>query len=339
MLGCTVWDILAIPHSTEFPAQLYRASVEQHRNAVEWTSPEGRSVQVYVLPCADSIALLLRDNSVKRTATRGRTRRVSTYPGLFRAHDVTERNVLESCLIEAQKMEVAGQLVFRVAHDFSNLLTVMLSSADMLLADPANRALVQTRAEELKHAALRGSALTRQLLASNRREALRPIHVELNAVVAREERVLRPLLGSQVQLRVAPDDDAGTIYADPDQLGQVLVNLVVNARDAMPNGGTITIETDAMSVRPQDGPRWHGLAPGAYTALVVSDTGIGMDEATKARIFEPFFTTKDPGRGTGLGLAIVSDVVRESGGTMLVESTPGRGSAFIIYWPSAKMAA
>jgi signal transduction histidine kinase len=161
----------------------------------------------------------------------------------------------------------------------------------------------------------------------------------LNAVIAREEDALRPLLGAKVRLRVTPDVRAGMIHADPDQVGQVLVNLVVNARDAMPNGGTITIETDAMSVRPQDGPRWHGLAPGVYSTLVVSDTGVGMDEATKARIFEPFFTTKGSDGGAGLGLAVVSEVVRESGGTILVESTPGRGTAFIIYWPTAALAA
>ncbi|HKG95803.1 MAG TPA: ATP-binding protein [Gemmatimonadaceae bacterium] len=221
----------------------------------------------------------------------------------------------------------------------NNLLLVILASAEMILDAPADQGLAWAEAREIRETALRGAALTRQLLSSSPREAERrpPARVELNAVVRREEQLLRRLLrGTRAELRLALAPEAGAIDADPDQLGRVILNLVVNARDAMPGGGTVTVVTDAVRIGSAGLPQCPELAPAAYALLAVRDTGIGMDETTKARIFEPFFTTKAPGAGTGLGLAIVAEIVRDSGGTIRVESAPGAGSSFVIYWPRAE---
>ena len=252
------------------------------------------------------------------------------------ARDTSAGKRVDARLLQAQKLEGVGLLASSVAHDFNNLLLVILANAGMLLEEPANTKVVEEGANEINAAARRGSALTRQLMFWNRGSAaLQPAHIDLNAVVVQEERILRRLLGRKVQLSIGLTDDAGMIYADPDRIGQALVNLVVNARDAMPEGGTVTIETYTTRIRDRDHSTEMWLPPGVYATLAVRDTGIGMDEATRDRIFEPFFTTKEPAQGTGLGLAIVRDVVLESGGTVAVDSAPGRGSSFLIYWPRA----
>jgi PAS domain S-box-containing protein len=270
---------------------------------------------------------------------------VTAIPFTFEGHpamlsigrDLSDRKFLEARLVEGRRTESASQLVRHVAHDFRNMLLVILGNADMLLDEPENLEQVASGAREIRDAAQRGSALTRQLLFSTRRESLRPTHVELSSIVVREERLLRRMVGSQVQLSVALSPDAGVIHADIDQVAQVVVNLVVNARDAMPDGGTVRIETYPVRVPLEEGSQWEGLPPGVYATLAVRDTGTGMDETTRARIFEPYFTTKGPDRGTGLGLTIVADVVRESGGTIRVESVPGEGTSFVIYWPRATL--
>jgi signal transduction histidine kinase len=205
----------------------------------------------------------------------------------------------------------------------------------MLLEEPANPHLVAQGANEIEAAARRGSALTRQLTEWKRiGTGAQPAYIDLNAVVEKEEPILRRLLSRRITLSIGLSD-VGTIYADPNRIGQALVNLVVNARDAMPDGGTARIETFTTSVLERDKSIRMSLPPGLYTTLAVRDTGIGITEEMKARIFEPFFTTKPVGHGTGLGLAIVADVVKESGGYIAVQSAPGLGTSFLIYWRQA----
>jgi CheY-like chemotaxis protein len=236
-------------------------------------------------------------------------------------------------------MEAIGRLAGGIAHDFNNLLMVMIGRADLLLVqmkegDPALKAI-----EEIQKAAWRAASLTRQLLAFSRKQRLEPKILNLNHSVADMEKMLRRLIGEHITMTVETDPQLGNIKADPGGIEQVLMNLCVNARDAMPNGGSINIST-AGAEFDVPFPMRHGtLAPGRYLLLAVSDTGAGMDSATQARIFEPFFTTKEPGKGTGLGLSTVYGIVQQSGGAVSVYSEPGRGTAFKIYFPVVEEAA
>ena len=250
------------------------------------------------------------------------------------ARDINARKRAEAQLVQTQHLQGVGLLASSVAHDFNNLLLVILASAGMLLEEPTNAQAVAAGANEIEAAARRGSALTRQLMDWKRGgTAAKAAHIDLNALVMKEEPILRRLLTRIVELRIGLSDDVGTIYADPNRVGQALLNLVVNARDAMPEGGTVTIETHVTRVLDRDRSTRVSLAPGVYGTLAVRDTGVGISEEMKARIFEPFFTTKPSGRGTGLGLTIVRDVVRESGGYISLQSEPGVGTSFLIYWP------
>jgi two-component system cell cycle sensor histidine kinase/response regulator CckA len=252
------------------------------------------------------------------------------------ARDINARKRAEARLVQAQHLEGVGLLASSVAHDFNNLLLVILASAGMLLEEPANAQLVAEGANEIEAAARRGSALTRQLMDWNRRDtALRTAYSNLNDVVMKEEPILRRLLTRRTELSIGISEDVGTICADANRVGQALVNLVVNARDAMPDGGTVTIETFTTRVLQRDKSIGASLAPGVYATLAVRDTGVGISDEMKARIFEPFFTTKPSGQGTGLGLTIVRDVVLESGGFIFVQSAPGLGTSFVIYWRRA----
>jgi len=250
------------------------------------------------------------------------------------ARDINMRKHAEARLVQAQHLEGVGLLASSVAHDFNNLLLVILASASMLLEEPANPKLVAEGANEIEAAARRGSALTRQLMDWKRGgTALQLGDVNLNEVVMKEEPILRRLLTRWIELSIGLSEDVGTVYADPNRVGQALVNLVVNARDAMPDGGTVSIETFTTRVLHRDKSISVSLAPGVYATLAVRDTGVGISDEMQARIFEPFFTTKPAGHGTGLGLSIVRDVVRESGGFIFVQSAPGLGTSFVIYWP------
>ena len=250
------------------------------------------------------------------------------------ARDINMRKHAEARLVQAQHLEGVGLLASSVAHDFNNLLLVILASASMLLEEPANPKLVAEGANEIEAAARRGSALTRQLMDWKRGgTALQLRDVNLNEVVMKEEPILRRLLTRWIELSIGLSEDVGTVYADPNRVGQALVNLVVNARDAMPDGGTVSIETFTTRVLHRDKSISVSLAPGVYATLAVRDTGVGISDEMQARIFEPFFTTKPAGHGTGLGLSIVRDVVRESGGFIFVQSAPGLGTSFVIYWP------
>ena len=247
--------------------------------------------------------------------------------------DVTERKSLEAQLVQAQKMEAVGRLAGGVAHDFNNLLGVMLGYSELLLgemdaADPRRQ-----RVSEIKRASDRAASLTRQLLAFSRRQVLTPRVVDLNAVVDSLDKMLRRLIGEDVNLISRLGAEVGRVRIDPNQIDQVLMNLVVNAHDAMPEGGKIILETANLDLRTSQVYENMIIPPGSYVRLAVTDTGMGMDDETRAHIFEPFFTTKEVGKGTGLGLSMVYGIVRQSGGHILSRSRPGKGTTFEIYLP------
>ncbi len=236
-------------------------------------------------------------------------------------------------LAQAQKLEAVGRLAGGIAHDFNNLLTVINASSITILQRLPSGDPNRIDLEEIHSAGERAANLTRQLLAFSRRQILEQEQLDLNTVVLGVGRMLGRLIGEDVTLRFPLAPDLNPIRADRGQLEQVIINLALNARDAMPGGGTLTIETANARVRQAGSDASLGLLPGAYVKLVVSDTGTGMDEVTRAHIFEPFFTTKPQGEGTGLGLATVYGIVQQSGGGITVSSVPGQGSTFTIYLP------
>jgi PAS domain S-box-containing protein len=246
--------------------------------------------------------------------------------------DVTEQKKLEEQLRQSQKMEAIGRLASGIAHDFNNLLTVILGFSDLLAQQPDLQA-HQSEIVEIRRAGERAAALTGQLLAFSRKQILSPEVINLNAIVKNMELLLRRVIGEDLELVASFDPDLGCVMADPGQVEQVILNLAVNARDAMPEGGRLTIETRNAELDEAYAREHVSVVPGAYVMLGVSDTGTGMDDYTKARIFEPFFTTKEQGKGTGLGLSTVFGIVKQSGGNIWVYSEPGHGTGFKIYLP------
>ena len=253
--------------------------------------------------------------------------------------DITERKQLEQQLWQSQKMDALGSLAGGVAHDFNNVLTAILGYADLVLLDLPADSPHRKDLDEISRAAQRAGDLTRQLLTFSRRQPIEPRVLRLNDVVADTDKMLRRLIGQEVQLVTVLAPTLGTIRADPSQVHQVLLNLAVNARDAMPDGGTLTIETHEVDIDGAYAQEHVDAQPGAYALLAVSDTGTGMDAATRARVFEPFFTTKEKGKGTGLGLATVYGIVRQHGGHISLYSEIGRGTTFKIYLPRAQASA
>jgi signal transduction histidine kinase/ActR/RegA family two-component response regulator len=249
------------------------------------------------------------------------------------AEDVTERKALEDQLRQAQKMEAVGKLAGGVAHDFNNLLTVITGYSQILMDQHEENAQASHSIEQIFKAADRATSLTRQLLAFSRRQMLQPRLVSLNVLVRNLEKMLRPLLGERIQIVVRSSSDLGGVRADPSQLDHILMNLAVNARDAMPRGGTLTVATANADLGEVFARTHPGATPGQYVMLSVSDTGTGMDEHTLTHLFEPFFTTKEPGKGTGLGLSMVYGFVKQSGGYITVDSKLGEGTIFQIYLP------
>jgi signal transduction histidine kinase len=269
-------------------------------------------------------------------------------------HDITEQRKMEAQFIEAQKMEVIGQLAGGVAHDFNNILGVIIGYSDLITADLGADSPLRQCTEEIRHATERAAGLTRQLLIFSRKQTVQPVVLDLNDAVKNLNKMLRRLIDEHIEMTIVPGKQTGHVKADPGYVGQVLMNLVVNARDAMPNGGKLTIATNNVtldenyspggtgvdnatsqvgSIIPQGKHKHPGAIPGDYVMLSVSDTGVGMTEEVKARLFEAFFTTKPLGKGTGLGLATCQTIVQQSGGHIDVDSEVGKGTTFKIYFP------
>ncbi len=244
--------------------------------------------------------------------------------------DISKEKRLAERLIQSEKMEAVGRLAGGIAHDFNNLLTVIIGYAELLsLNSPSNA----ETAGKILQAAGRAKDLTQQLLAFSRRQVLQPRDISIRSHLEGVQDLLRRLISEDIQLVFSLDPDAGQVRVDPAQLTQVIMNLAVNARDAMPSGGALTIRTRRVHLDSSYAAAHPDASPGEYVELAVSDTGMGMDRQTLAQIFEPFFTTKSPGKGTGLGLSTVYGIIRQSGGHIVVESEPGRGTTFLVYLP------
>jgi PAS domain S-box-containing protein len=253
--------------------------------------------------------------------------------GFFR--DITERTALEEQLRQSQKLEAIGRLAGGVAHDFNNILMSIMGAADLMLMQLAPGDAARDEATEIKQSVDRGAGLTRQLLAFSRRQATRSRLFALGDVVRGMDTMLRRLIGPEVEFEIVCSPQPLMIMADLGQVEQVVLNLVVNARDAMPSGGRVTVRVEEVELDETAALAFIEGKPGMYARLGVADTGTGIDEATRARLFEPFFTTKEQGKGTGLGLSIVYGIVKQSSGYITVVSEPGRGATFMIYFPIA----
>ena len=249
------------------------------------------------------------------------------------ARDITARKRLEEQLLQAQKLESVGRLAGGIAHDFNNMLTAINGYSDLTLRQLPEDHKVRRNIEEIKKAGERSAQLTNQLLAFSRRQMLHPEVVNLNEVLSDTTQILRRVIGEDVELITDLDPAVGSVKVDPGQLSQIIMNLAVNARDAMPDGGKLTIKTENSFIAPDQAAAVTGLLPGAYVNLSVSDNGTGIDDSDLQHIFEPFFTTKDVGKGTGLGLSTVYGIVRQSGGGISVTSEVGEGTTFDLYLP------
>jgi PAS domain S-box-containing protein len=250
------------------------------------------------------------------------------------ARNITAQKKVEDQLRQSQKMEAVGRLAGGVAHDFNNLLGIVTACTELLRARSDEESLEYL--DNIREAAKRGAALTRQMLAFGRKQQVQPQILDMNEKLREVTKLVSPLMGDDVEILLQPRTKAAIVEVDPGQLDQIVMNLAVNARDAMPKGGKLIIETGTFDFDESFARDHATLKAGRYVMLAISDNGIGMDEATRSRIFEPFFTTKETGKGTGLGLATVYGIVKQSGGEIWVYSEPGRGTTFKIYFPSAE---
>ncbi len=320
------------PEDREAVMQVYRdalAASRDHEYEYRAVAADGREVWlrdiVHVVRDAESLPATLWGLTVDLTE-------------LKRSESALRQS--EEQLRQAQKMDAVGKLAGGIAHDFNNLLMVIRGDSDLMLRRLAAGHPLRQNAEGIREAADQAATLTRQLLAFSRKQVVAPRLVDLNATVASIHAMLQRLLGETINLVTVTAPDLGGVKADPGQMEQMILNLCVNARDAMPDGGRLTIRTANVDLDESTARRWSDAKPGPYVMLEVSDTGGGMDAETRSRLFEPFFTTKEQGKGTGLGLSTVYGTVKQSGGHISVESEPGRGSIFTVYLPrGAKPAA
>jgi PAS domain S-box-containing protein len=258
------------------------------------------------------------------------------YGRIWTFHDITERKTLEARLFQSQKMETVGKLAGGVAHEFNSILTTIIGQGELLLGDlPAGSPLAKNAAE-INKAAGRGATLTRQLLAYGRKQFLQPEILNLNRVIEGMEEMFRHLMGVDVETQIIPAPGLRAVKADAGQIEQVIMNMLMNAREAMPNGGKLILETANVSFDQKSVGRYLELKPGDYVMLAITDTGTGMSEEVKARVFEPFFTTRGVGHGTGLGLSTCDGIIKQSGGQISVYSEPARGTTFKIYLPQVE---
>jgi signal transduction histidine kinase/ActR/RegA family two-component response regulator len=312
LLGHTLQECYPGIERSEMFALLQRCMAERVSASMsnEFRFPDGASgtFELKIVPCKMGILILTTD--------------------------VTEARKIETQYRHSQKMEAIGRLAGSVAHDFNNVLSVILGYTSILLDDLTPPSPMRTDIEAIRQAAERASQLTRQLLTFSRQQSLKLRVTSLNDVVSESESMLHRLLGEDIELVTHLDREVFNIKADSGQLDQVIMNLAVNARDAMPTGGQLTIETENVVLDESYATGHFGVIPGRYVMLAISDNGAGMNQETQARMFEPFFTTKGPGKGTGLGLATVFGIVRQSGGNIWVYSEPGHGTTFRIYFPA-----
>jgi two-component system cell cycle sensor histidine kinase/response regulator CckA len=260
---------------------------------------------------------------------------VSCFDGI--AEDITEKRGLEEQLRQSQKMEAVGRLARGIAHDFNNVLAAIMGNSDLLQHQLKEEDPMYLDVQEIGKAAERGASLTRQLMAFSRRQAMEPEILDLHEVVRGFDSMLQRLSGD-IQLRLHTPGPAPLVRVEPGQIEQVVMNLVVNARDAAPEGGTINVHADLVTLDAGNSARYPGVAPGGYARVAVRDTGAGIDPTIERHVFEPFFTTKDPAKGTGLGLSIVYGIAKEAGGAVTFSSTPGEGTIFEVLLPVAKPA-
>ena len=312
IVGVSLFDYFETPDPAFLPIAAHRRAISGEPTTfhVEW---KGGSYTCHVEPL--------------------RTAEGDLQGAICMALDITDRRQLEEQLRQAQKMEAVGRLAGGIAHDFNNLLMVIQGYADLLTERLAEGDPLRRNAEQIQTASQRATSLTRQLLAFSRKQMLAPKVLSIQGVVTEMEKILRRLIGEDVQLETSSVPDLGLVKADRSQIEQVILNLAVNARDAMPEGGRLTIETANVDLDESFSHSSVMLSPGPYVMLAVTDNGCGMDVETQAHIFEPFFTTKEKGKGTGLGLATVYGIVKQSGGYVWVYSEPGRGTSFKVYLP------
>jgi len=318
LLGRTMMECYpGIEHSPMFV--LLRETMEQrveHQLENEFIYPDGGGAwfDLRLVPVPEGVFILSLDITARKRAE-------------------TEHRTLEERLHHSQRLETVGRLAGGVAHDFNNLLSIILGHGELAqgVLPPGHE--VNGHLQQILNAAQSAARLTRQLLAFSRRQVLKPERLDLNREIADRLDMIRRLIGSRIELRTVPHAGLGPVTADPGQLEQVLLNLVVNARDAMPDGGRLTLRTAEVELDELYRQRDDEIVPGRYAMLAVEDTGIGMDAATRERVFEPFFTTKEPGKGTGLGMATVHGIVKQSGGTLWIYSEPGRGTVVKLYLP------
>jgi len=308
-------------HATPLDREKYLARVRREGSLINYEN-RGRRKDGSLIWVIENVTLV-RDEDGEETL-------------LGTMFDISERRRLEEQLLQSQKMEAVGRLAGGISHDFNNLLTAVTGYSELLLTELPEGDSRREFADEIRKAGQRAAGLTHQLLAFSRRQVLEPRVLDLNAVIANMEKMLRRVIGEDVELTTALESELWRTRADPGQIEQAILNLVVNARDAMPRGGRLTIETANVSIDVQFARNYESVQPGPHVMVAVSDTGVGMDQELQSRLFEPFFTTKERGKGTGLGLSTTYGIVKQSGGSIWVYSEPGVGTTFKIYLPRSE---